>query len=121
MAKILIVEDCRELAEWLSEVLRREGHEVANSEDGTGALQRYREVCPDLVLLDIVIPPPDGMELVRQFKGDRHDARIIAISGDPMGRDFLALARNWGAEATLLKPFTADRLREEVNAQLAPS
>ncbi len=119
MAKILIVEDCSELREWISEILRREGHEVTSSEDGDAALRQYRVARPDLVVLDIVIPPPDGMELVRLFKQIDAEASIIAISGDPMAADFLTLARTWGAVATLAKPFDGDRLRAEVDAQLS--
>src|SRR5688572_3630084 len=69
--KILIVEDDTDIRELLQYSLAREGHEVAVAADGRAALVAARRMLPDLVLLDLMLPGADGLEVCRQLRADR--------------------------------------------------
>jgi len=69
MAKILIVEDDRELLEVYSDVLKAEGYEIDTADDGEKALAKMIEGGYDLVLLDIILPRINGFEVMGQLKG----------------------------------------------------
>ncbi len=121
MPQILIVDDCVELRNWIVDVLAEEGFSTIVAGDGEAALRAFKVHKPDLALLDMVLPPPDGMELVRALRAMNPRLPIVAISGDLMGPDFLGLAKRWGACATLNKPFSATRLIEVVRAHTQPA
>ena len=69
MAKILIVEDDRQLLEVYSDVLKAEGYEIDTADDGEKALAKMIEGGYDLVLLDIILPRINGLEVMEQLKG----------------------------------------------------
>ena len=69
MAKILIVEDDRQLLEVYSDVLKAEGYEIDTADDGEKALNKMIEGGYDLVLLDIILPRINGLEVMEQLKG----------------------------------------------------
>ena len=68
-SKILVVDDSRTQLDWLAQVLRREGYEVLEAHDGREAIRQVRTSPPDLVLLDIVLPDMDGLEVLRHREG----------------------------------------------------
>lgn len=119
MAHILLVEDDPAVRETLSLMLRSVGHRVT---DGYG-----RDILPllsadpaDLVILDIVMPQPDGVEILKALQPLMPDLRVLAISGG--GRIsktvYLQLATGMGATDTLDKPFGREALLAKVDRLL---
>lgn len=107
MAQILIIDDDEDIRTFLSTLLKQLGHEVHCLEDGSKALQLHQKHPIELVITDILMPDFDGIEVIRQFRREVPDLKIIAISGggytDP--EQFLTMAQRLGADATFHKPF----------------
>lgn len=78
-ARVLIVEDSRTQAEWLAQVLSREGYDVHIAADGREAIKQVRSDPPDLVLLDMILPDMDGLEVLRIVKARSEDQFIPVI------------------------------------------
>jgi len=80
---------------------------VPIASDGVRGLRMFRSEQPDLVITDIIMPEKEGIETIREIRGDCPDAKIIAISGG--GRignmDFLKVAEKVGASEIIAKPF----------------
>ncbi len=78
--RILVVEDELSLRESLEYSLRQEGYEVATAADGVAALEAVRSFTPDLVLLDVMLPGLDGLEVCRRLRkeSDLHIFRLTA-------------------------------------------
>jgi DNA-binding response OmpR family regulator len=83
MAKILVVEDMDSVVELLRTLLHREGFEVAVAHDGPEALEAVRREKPDLMLLDLILPVLDGLEVLRRVRQDPITAHlpVIVLSG----------------------------------------
>src|SRR3989442_3645378 len=77
--RILIVDDDRDSVDLLTEWLTMGGYEVTSARDGQEALRRIQSDRPDLVLLDLLIPPPDGMHVMRAIKRDRMLSTIPVV------------------------------------------
>jgi CheY-like chemotaxis protein len=122
MAKILIVDDEPSLREIVRLMLERAGYQVIEAEEGAGALMRYSEHRPDLVVTDILMPGRDGLEALREIREMDPGARIIVMSGggENANTSFLELAEKLGAVASLEKPFTAADLLAVVARVLTP-
>lgn len=120
MARILVVDD-EELARFtIREILESAEHEVTEAFNGIEAISRQKEQPFDLVITDIIMPEKEGVETIIELRKDFPDLKIIGISGGGRTRnmDFLELAKQFGAERILAKPFTADELLENVDACL---
>jgi len=121
MARILIVDD-EELARFtIREILETAGHEVIEARNGNEGLACQKASPFDLVVTDIIMPEKEGVEMIIEMKRDFQNLKIIGISGG--GRthnlDFLDLAKKFGAERVLAKPFTEDELLECVDETLS--
>src|SRR5262249_57080336 len=68
--RVLVVDDEPSLAELLASVLRYEGWEIQTASDGSGAVRTAREFRPDAVVLDIMLPDFDGLEVLRRVRAD---------------------------------------------------
>lgn len=116
--QILVVDDddgCRSALVRMLELL---GHRAVGAAGGREGLRLWRESRPDVVILDILMPELDGLEVLGRTRGEWSRARVIAMSGDDLLADsVLRCAELLGADATLFKPFDAQTL---VNA-LAPA
>lgn len=110
--KVLIVEDEDEIVKLLTTVFKRqEVYEVDSSSDGITALIDIGRWHPDLLILDILIPGVDGLEVCRRIKEDPENrTAIIAISGQPEVESRILKA---GADRFLSKPLDLDKLVEE--------
>ncbi len=121
MARIVIIEDDEALRPMLAKTIARFGHEVFAEQDGRAGLQRVKEIMPDLVITDMVMPEKEGVETILELRRDFPAIKIIAMSGG--GRinsaDYLDLARKFGVSATLAKPFSRDELRLVLDKVLA--
>ena len=124
MAKttILIVDDNRDIRDFMQIALEAAGYGVHTATEGAQALAMQRERPADVLVTDIFMPGQEGMATIAGFKAEFPATRIIAMSaGGGAGKlDFLSAAALIGADATLRKPFTADQLLETVRTVLQP-
>jgi len=106
VARILVIDDDALLRGALRVALEAAGYEVIEAGDGRAALRAYHEHGADLLLVDLFIPEPDGLEVIRSVRAEVPDAKIIAMSGGGSQKlDLLAAAEAFGASRTLWKPF----------------
>ncbi len=110
MVKILIVDDEKAARAGMCKVLARAGFEVAEAADGQGALDAVRAEAPDVVLLDINIPRPDGMEVLRRLR-QLPDAPLVIIITAYGSERLAADVLRQGAYDYVPKPYEADELR----------
>jgi CheY-like chemotaxis protein len=113
---ILIIEDSTELAEIIEATLRRINIVTAHETHGNKALNRYTEMRPDLVLLDIGLPDMSGWQLldyIREKKGTAEMPAVIIITayGDPANR---LVGKLQNVRDYLIKPFTSDEVEKVV-------
>jgi two-component system chemotaxis response regulator CheY len=114
--KTLIVDDSRFIRDFLKQQLQRVGHVCAEAEDGFAALSMLRSgECFDLMLLDVNMPVMNGLECVRQLREENIDAqmKVMMVTTEADHR-FIELALKYGADEFLMKPFTAQSLREKL-------
>ena len=116
---VLICDDADFMRTMVGEILRRAGFEVVGeAETGLQAIERYKQLRPDLVTMDIVMPDLGGIEAVREIcKYDPH-AKILMCSA--LGQQSLvAEALQAGAKDFVVKPFDPSRLLEAAQRALA--
>lgn len=121
MAKILIIDDEKQVRRYLRKILEAEGYEVMEAQDGKIGSRLYRKQPADLIITDIVMPEQEGIETIIELRRDFPDVKIIAISGGgyQMGpADCLRLAKGLGANFTLAKPFTRKKMLSAVQQVL---
>lgn len=118
MAKILITDDAAFMRMQLKNILTKLGHEVVGeAENGFVAIEKYKELNPDLVTMDITMPELNGVEAVKGIKKIDAQANIIMCSA--MGQQSLVIeAIQAGAKDFIVKPFTAERIEEAVEKAL---
>ena len=118
--EILIVDDEPDLAAAYGRMLTRAGYEVSYADSGASCLERIRERNPDLVLLDVVLPDADGIEVCRRIKADPELASVfvINISGLRTSPEQLAEGLEAGADGYLAKPLNERTLVAHVRALL---
>jgi len=114
---VLIVDDEKEIVDLISTYLKRQGnYDIASAYDGITALIEVGRIKPDLLILDIMIPGVDGVEVCRRIKGDASNkTAVIAVSGTPEKEKRVLQA---GADAFMLKPIDLDKLHEEAKRLL---
>ncbi len=117
---VLVAEDERNLVEALSFLMRRAGYEVNVSRDGPSTVAMARELKPDLVLLDIMLPGCDGFEVVSAIRRDcaRQAPRIIMLTAKGHERD-RRRADALGVDDYVTKPFSNRDVVARVQALLA--
>ena len=121
MYKILVIDDNVVVRNTIVQILEGEGYEVVSAEDGRRGLSAFRSEKPDLVITDIIMPEKEGIETIRDIRGEAPNAKIIAISGGGrMGNtDFLKIARQLGASDVIAKPLDPDHFISVVRDRLA--
>src|SRR5688572_26195936 len=104
--RILIVEDEADLADLLSYNLQRAGHETAVAHDGRSALAKVRELTPDLVVLDVMLPQMSGLDVAREIRTDPRVALtpIIMLTARTSESDQIG-GLTVGADDYVAKPF----------------
>lgn len=115
MAKnILIVDDAAFMRMMIKDILSKNGYNVVGeAENGAKAFEKYNELHPDLVLMDITMPEMDGIAALKKIKGSDPNAMIIMCSA--MGQQAMVIeAIQSGAKDFIVKPFQADRVLEAV-------
>ena len=115
-ARILVVDDDEALAEMIGIVLRNDDYEVSFAADGTSAVPAFRSSHPDLVLLDLMLPGIDGLEVCRQIRAES-DVPIIMLTAKSDTEDVVRGLES-GADDYVPKPFKPAELVARVRARL---
>ncbi len=115
-ATVLVMEDTAALRDLLLEHVRRMGHRGVGAADGVEGLALARRLSPDLILMDILMPPPDGWEVLTQLKRDPATRRIPVVVHTIVEDRERGL--RLGALDYLVKPVEAPRLRQAILAAL---
>lgn len=116
MKKILVVDDEKPISDIMKFNLTKEGYEVHVAADGEEALQKVDEVHPDLILLDLMLPKMDGLEVARQVRKN-YDMPIIMVTAKDSELDKV-LGLELGADDYVTKPFSNRELVARVKANL---
>lgn len=117
--RIVIVEDEPDIAEVLSYNLRREGFDVQVALDGTEGLSLIQQMPPDLVLLDLMLPGMDGLEICLELKKKNQTSQIFVIMLTAKGEESdVVLGLGLGADDYITKPFSPKELVARVKAVL---
>lgn len=115
MAKrVLVVDDAAFMRMMIKDILSKNGYEVAGeAENGRRAVEKYKELSPDLVLMDITMPEMSGIEAVKKIRSIDSSAKIVMCSA--MGQQAMVIeCIQAGARDFIVKPFQADRVLEAV-------
>jgi DNA-binding response OmpR family regulator len=116
MTKALVVDDDRVLADLVAFALRREGYQVIQAYDGKTALHRWTEESPDIVVLDINIPQPDGFAICQRIRAQADTPIIMLTVRDE--EDDIVRGLKLGADDYITKPFSPRQLVARVQAVL---
>jgi two-component system, chemotaxis family, chemotaxis protein CheY len=118
MTKVLIVDDAAFMRMMLKDILTKNGIEVVGEAvNGFEAVDKYRELTPDIVTMDITMPEKDGITAVKEIRTIDPNANVIMCSA--MGQQPMVLeAIQAGAKDFVVKPFQADRVIGSINKVL---
>lgn len=116
MKKILVVDDEKPITDIEKFNLTKEGYEVYVASDGEEAIQQVEDVNPDLIILDLMLPKIDGLEVARQVRKN-HDMPIIMVTAKDSELDKV-LGLELGADDYVTKPFSNRELIARVKANL---
>ena len=108
MARILVVEDDRDLNNAYCTILENEGHEVASALDGKKALEKVKEFSPDLILLDLLMPTMGGLEFLKKYQllTQHPDVKVLIFTNMENSPE-VAEAYKLGAHRCIIKSWTA--------------
>jgi DNA-binding response OmpR family regulator len=115
--RILLVDDEQPIQTLLSFPLQRDGYEVVVASDGREALARYDESPPDLVVLDLMLPRMDGLEVCKRLRAKGETVPIIMLTAKSEEIDKV-LGLELGADDYITKPFSMREFRSRVKAAL---
>jgi DNA-binding response OmpR family regulator len=115
-ARILLVDDEQAVQTLLTYPLRKDGYEVVSAQDGREALDRFAEQKFDLVVLDIMMPKLNGIEVCRRLRARSQVPIIMLTAKDDEGDKVLGL--EMGADDYITKPFSVREFRSRVRAAL---
>ncbi|HNT36219.1 MAG TPA: response regulator [bacterium] len=122
MAKILIVDDEEDIAEVIRITLETSGHIVQTASNGAEGLTFVKKIEPDLVILDVMMPKMNGMQVVEILKGSDATAHIPILMLTAVTKNSLQPDEHWrkkvGVEDFMSKPFEPLELRDRVDKML---
>ncbi|MGF7048753.1 two-component system response regulator [Paenibacillus macquariensis subsp. defensor] len=116
--RILIVDDAAFMRMMIRDILTKNGFEVVGeAQDGAQAIEKFKEVRPDLITMDITMPEMDGITALKEIKKIDPSAKVIMCSA--MGQQAMVIdAIQAGAKDFIVKPFQSDRVVEAINKTL---
>ncbi len=119
MGKLLLVDDAAYMRRLIGIMAKNGGHEIVG-EAGTGneAIEKFTDLAPDLVILDILMPDCSGIEVLKELKTIKPDTKVVMCTASEQShhiKEALAL----GASGYIVKPFTQTILLEKINTALA--
>ena len=119
---ILVVEDDLDIRELISFNLQNEGHQVFEAKDGEAGIDKVREKLPDLILLDLMLPGIQGLDVCRVIKSDQETKETPIIMVTALGQEEdIVKGLETGADDYITKPFSIKVLIARVNAVLKRS
>ena len=113
--KILLVDDAAFMRKMIKDTLSKNGYtELFEAVDGADAVEKYGEISPDLVIMDITMPNMDGLEALKAIRAKDSGANVVMCSA--MGQESMVMdAVRSGAKDFIVKPFKPDRVLNTVN------
>lgn len=116
--RILIVDDAAFMRMMIKDILSKNGFNVVGeAEDGAQAIEKYKELTPDLVTMDITMPEMDGIKALKKIIKINPKAKVLMCSA--MGQQAMVIdAIQAGAKDFIVKPFQADRVIEAIQKVL---
>jgi DNA-binding response OmpR family regulator len=119
VARILVIEDDKNLVKLLEFNLSKAGYDVSSAYDGIEGLHKARTEKPDVIILDIMLPKLDGYKISRLLKGDKKykDIRILMLTAKTTEKDE-ELGRGSEADFYMRKPFEIKELLERIEVLL---
>ena len=116
MAKILVVDDATFMRKVIKDTLNKAGYnDIHEAVDGVDAVEKYKEVQPELVLMDITMPNMDGLEALKTIRGMDGNANVVMCSA--MGQETMVIdAIRSGAKDFIVKPFKGERILKTVTS-----
>ena len=119
MARVLIVDDAKYVKEMIRSMLESHGHEIAGvASDGFEAIEKYKVLRPDVVLMDILMPGMDGLSAINRIREQDMKAKIIVVTAlvkETLRRESMRA----GAIDFITKPFEVERLLGAIKAATA--
>ena len=118
MAKIMMVDDAAFMRKVIKDALSKAGYtDLHEAVDGADAFEKYKELKPDLVLMDITMPNMDGLEALKAIRAKDGNANVVMCSA--MGQESMVMdAVRSGAKDFIVKPFKPDRVLKTVSTIL---
>jgi len=114
MPKFLIVDDAEFLRVRIIKMLTGQGFEVYEAENGAKAVEKYKEVRPDVVLMDITMPEMDGLAALKEIRAFDSQAKVVMLTA--LGQESVVLeAVKSGARDFIVKPFEHDRVMSAIH------
>ena len=115
MAKIMLVDDAAFMRMMEKDALVKNGYtDIYEASDGAEAVEKYDELKPDLVIMDITMPNMDGLEALKAIRAK--DANALVVMCSAMGQEAMVIdALKSGAKDWIVKPFKPDRLIKTVS------
>ena len=116
--KILLVDDAAFMRKMIKDTLVKNGYtEVFEAVDGADAVEKFGEIGPDLVVMDITMPNMDGLEALKAIRAKDGSANVVMCSA--MGQESMVMdAVRSGAKDFIVKPFKPDRVLKTVTSNL---
>jgi len=118
--RVLVVDDDAAVRRSLAHALTRDGYEVSVASDGITALEHLARARQDVLVLDILMPEPNGLEVCRSLRGRGDGTPILMLTARDLVSDRVA-GLDAGADDYLVKPFALDELRARLRALLRRS
>lgn len=114
--KILLVDDAAFMRKMIMDTLSKNGYtELFEAVDGADAVEKFSEIGPDLVIMDITMPNMDGLEALKAMRAKNGSANIVMCSA--MGQEAMVIeAIQSGAKDFIVKPFKSDRIMKTVTS-----
>jgi len=119
VARVIIADDAAVARRILKNVLSGAGHEIVfEASNGAQAIDAYRRLQPDLVMMDVTMPEVGGLEAARRIIAEFPGARVVMVTAIK-SQDMVRKSAEAGVAAYLLKPYSQDRVRELTKNVLA--
>lgn len=119
LGKVLVVEDESKLARFIELELRHEGYDVVLAEDGRAGIEKFYEEEPDIILLDLMLPELNGIEVCRRLRKDS-DVPIIMLTAKGETMDKI-VGLDSGADDYITKPFAIEELFARIRVAMRRS
>jgi two-component system response regulator MprA len=114
---VLVVDDDEAVSTSIHRALLRDGYEVSIADDGRSAVDQIAAKRPDAIVLDVMMPEPNGLEVCRTLRARRDQTPILMLTARDLVTDRVA-GLDAGADDYLVKPFALDELRARLRALL---